>query len=404
MKRVMFPLLMGSLMAAAVGAAAIPAAAAPLSVCINKSSASAPMDRKLAAAVADRDNVSVATREFDGDDEGFALKNFVAPASRDCDLVLGFPLDATKPEPPAGLAATLPYAHVGLVLAEPAARRERGLADFPPGSDVGVTYLTTPNLFFEAHPNVMANVFDTEAETLQSLLSHQVKAALLWWPTVVRYQQDHPDGQRLAAHELTEAHAQFDIVALCAPRGAAAARRFEAAVATLRQGRALGAILRPYALPGAAPAPASEHAAMRYDAASQHTDDIPAGAAVLAFVADADAAGAPPALYTQAQAQAGAQKFLANCATCHGRDLTGIAGPALKGRNFASAKANFQVSDVFRILSTNMPAPQAGTLAHDDYVEIMAFLLQQNAYPAGPQALTFVGALNSAVPLRYHAS
>ena len=49
-----------------------------------------------------------------------------------------------------------------------------------------------------------------------------------------------------------------------------------------------------------------------------------------------------------------------------------------------------------------MPATQPGTLPHDDYVEIMAFLLQQNGYPAGKTELTFDGASASEVPMIYH--
>ena len=36
-----------------------------------------------------------------------------------------------------------------------------------------------------------------------------------------------------------------------------------------------------------------------------------------------------------------------------------------------------------------MPASNPGSLQHDDYVQIMAFLLQQNGYPAGAKELTF---------------
>jgi hypothetical protein len=49
-----------------------------------------------------------------------------------------------------------------------------------------------------------------------------------------------------------------------------------------------------------------------------------------------------------------------------------------------------------------MPATQPGSLEHDDYVQIMAFLLQQNGYPAGSRALAFDSAQNSSVPLLYH--
>lgn len=48
-----------------------------------------------------------------------------------------------------------------------------------------------------------------------------------------------------------------------------------------------------------------------------------------------------------------------------------------------------------------MPATQPGSLPKDDYVEIMAFLLQENGYPAGSTALTFDQAKQSKVDFIY---
>ena len=110
---------------------------------------------------------------------------------------------------------------------------------------------------------------------------------------------------------------------------------------------------------------------------------------------------AAPALYTAAQADAGKQKFADNCAQCHGDNLEGMAGPALKGNLFASAKANFHVGDIFNIVVKNMPSTQPGSLSHDDYTQIMAYILQQNGYPAGSNPLVFDAALTSNVPLIY---
>ena len=48
-----------------------------------------------------------------------------------------------------------------------------------------------------------------------------------------------------------------------------------------------------------------------------------------------------------------------------------------------------------------MPATAPGSLAHDDYVQIMAFLLQKNGYPAGSAELNFDAATKSGVPFVY---
>ncbi len=48
-----------------------------------------------------------------------------------------------------------------------------------------------------------------------------------------------------------------------------------------------------------------------------------------------------------------------------------------------------------------MSHTRTSSLTHKDYVEIMAFLLQQNGYPAGSTALTFEEAKESKVQLIY---
>lgn len=114
-----------------------------------------------------------------------------------------------------------------------------------------------------------------------------------------------------------------------------------------------------------------------------------------------EAAGAPPALYTPAQAQQGRAVFERHCAVCHGHHLEGRVGPALKGGNFASVKAGFTVQQIFDFLSVDMPAYAPGSLTSKQYVKIMAFLLQQNGYPPGKAALTAQIASGSAVALVY---
>ena len=48
-----------------------------------------------------------------------------------------------------------------------------------------------------------------------------------------------------------------------------------------------------------------------------------------------------------------------------------------------------------------MPATDPGSLEKADYVNIMAYLLQQNGYPAGDAMLNFDQAASSTVKLRW---
>jgi len=111
------------------------------------------------------------------------------------------------------------------------------------------------------------------------------------------------------------------------------------------------------------------------------------------------AASAPPAMYTAAQAMAGADVFSQNCAECHGAGLGGMSGPALLGQSFASAGSNDTVGGIFGEIALQMPATAPGSLTHDQYTQVMAYILAKNGYPAGSTALDYNAALGSSVPV-----
>ncbi len=348
------------------------AQAADLSVCIDKSSASAARDERVAEAVAHREGVGLAVERFDGigGDDGVSVKAFKKLVSTRCRLLLGFPLDATDGAAPPGLMVTKPYGQTGFVLVVPAGSAARSLADLPAGTEVAVTYEAPPNLYFADHKNVSADIQEDDRQTLQAVVSGADKAAMVWEPTVSGFVASTPGAPKLGVYPLAEPHARYNLVALYTPEAAADALRFQTAVADLAASGQLGTTLG---------------------------EGSGGGGGGTAAAADA-----LPALYTAAQAAAGHAKYIADCQICHGNKLQGRVGPALTGPNFASEKSAFTVSDVFAIVSQNMPASQPGTLPHDDYVAIMAFLLQQNGYPAGQSPLAFDSARASKVALRYH--
>jgi len=112
-------------------------------------------------------------------------------------------------------------------------------------------------------------------------------------------------------------------------------------------------------------------------------------------------ASSKPAMYTAAQAAAGAKQYAANCSACHGDHLEGGAGPALSGATLGTLAKNTKltIGDMFSFLSQQMPMNDPASLKHDQYVDIMAFILKSNAYPAGRKALTYAGATTSKVPI-----
>src|SRR5690606_41171798 len=105
-----------------------------------------------------------------------------------------------------------------------------------------------------------------------------------------------------------------------------------------------------------------------------------------------------------AQAERGKADYAENCALCHADTVSGRSGPALKGKHFANPAADFHVGDIFTIVSQNMPATQPASLEPKVYADIMAFLLQENGYPAGDKELTFDDAKASKEPLIYRGA
>ncbi|HTW75218.1 MAG TPA: c-type cytochrome [Steroidobacteraceae bacterium] len=111
-----------------------------------------------------------------------------------------------------------------------------------------------------------------------------------------------------------------------------------------------------------------------------------------AVVAQAQSA----AVYTDAQAQMGVNAYENNCAMCHGANMEGASGVTLLGPTFTSHYVT--IGDLMQFMVQNMPKNNPGTLSHEDYVDILAFILLKNGWPSGSQALTFGGASASRMP------
>jgi mono/diheme cytochrome c family protein len=116
--------------------------------------------------------------------------------------------------------------------------------------------------------------------------------------------------------------------------------------------------------------------------------------ALAAAPSPAPAPAAAP--YTAGQAAQGAKLFAAHCASCHGAALEGVSAPSLRSADIPGAP---KVSDVYAILSTQMPADNPGSLTPVQYAAITAFLLQRNHHPAmGTAALTDAAAKTLSIP------
>ncbi len=93
-------------------------------------------------------------------------------------------------------------------------------------------------------------------------------------------------------------------------------------------------------------------------------------------------------VYTAAQAQRGEPQYQRNCGGCHGEDLYGRAMGALRGDKFLDRWREDSLSALFDHIRTRMPARAPGSLAEGEYLDIIAYILQVNGFPAGGKELT----------------
>lgn len=95
-------------------------------------------------------------------------------------------------------------------------------------------------------------------------------------------------------------------------------------------------------------------------------------------------------VYSTEQATRGRTTYQVYCASCHQDDLSGGGSfgmeeaPALVRDDFMLGR---DLNNVFVFIRANMPADNVGTLSPDAYLDVLAFVLQQNGFPAGMQPL-----------------
>ena len=93
--------------------------------------------------------------------------------------------------------------------------------------------------------------------------------------------------------------------------------------------------------------------------------------------------GASPAVmafYTEEQARRGQRAFRRVCSECHYTS-------EFKGPVFTDAWARRTARDLYRELRRTMPDDNPGGLPRQTYVDVMAYMLELNGYPAGSDEL-----------------
>jgi mono/diheme cytochrome c family protein len=86
------------------------------------------------------------------------------------------------------------------------------------------------------------------------------------------------------------------------------------------------------------------------------------------------------------QVTRGRAAYLTNCAYCHGVDLGGLNGPALAGPD---TKVSWGTGGgLWGYTTAQMPVGNAGGLSKNDYLNIVAYILERNGQHPGKQAMT----------------
>jgi len=123
---------------------------------------------------------------------------------------------------------------------------------------------------------------------------------------------------------------------------------------------------------------------------------LAAGAWMLSVAAVAGQQEAPErriwnGVFTEAQVERGKGLFVkGGCGVCHGPQLVGSgSAPALQGDPFLTYWQNKTVRDLLAFVRDRMPPNRAYAtdIGNDGKVDVVAFLLSVNGYPAGPTEL-----------------
>jgi len=389
-----------------------------LNVCIDQANPTAATDLRVAMAVAKTQELELHQVPFMGigkGDDGFPPSRFAKMAETDCELIMGFPVDVTNPHLPANVHATQAYASTGFVLVRRGGSKAMALSDFPKGSEVGIAQLDTyAGLLYGLHPNIAMHVYAQEEDMLADLAAKRIAVGVAWQPTIEAYEASHPKFKTLDLEALPEKHMVWNLVALYAPRAQVAADHFNQGLQALQSTAALRPLVAPYqqAAPVKAQPTSARWAEPHLQPAVAWRDADGFGNGDRLMMVSDTAKPTPrnsakaPALYTEDQATKGELAYYQNCSMCHGPKLDGqeggYSGPALVGKDFADPSYDFHVSDIFNFVAKQMPAATPGSLPHDVDVQIMAFILKKNGYPAGAKELVYEEAEKSRVPIRYH--
>ena len=99
-------------------------------------------------------------------------------------------------------------------------------------------------------------------------------------------------------------------------------------------------------------------------------------------------------IFSFEQSRRGEAQYLEICERCHEKDLGGGGDldefvPPIVGDEFLSEWAQWSVGDLFEFMTLEMPPKRSerSEVTADTYVDILAYILEQNGFPSGQAEL-----------------
>ena len=99
-------------------------------------------------------------------------------------------------------------------------------------------------------------------------------------------------------------------------------------------------------------------------------------------------------IYSAEQAARGEQEYTKNCSRCHGANLQGTDGNGLQGKDFMERWREDSMGSLWEFVSESIPPARGGgrpLISVPSYLDILAYILSQNQFPAGPNPLSNEG-------------
>jgi mono/diheme cytochrome c family protein len=104
-------------------------------------------------------------------------------------------------------------------------------------------------------------------------------------------------------------------------------------------------------------------------------------------------------VYTAAQAERGKAAYAKYCSRCHGEDLAGRRDYPLSGERFMDRWEAHNLQHLFVLIRDSMPPDGINAVDVSDKRDVVAYLLQQNGFPAGSTELPSDAAALATYPI-----